>query len=451
MEIQSNKDSSNRRSGLILAGGWEDTDGFLLVFPTSLALARGVREEENPKATRRVFACAWTVFFFHGMSPGFWLPAVTNMLKAEGLSNWVALVFLVLPLCSLVSPLIGGALADQRVSANSLYFATSVFGVMVLFAAFWCLDHGMHPWWFISLLGIYSLVSGPSWGLLTTITLTHLPNGERQFPLVRLGATVGWVVAGLMTSYLLRADISPKVGYAAAAARLVGSWVSWYLPHTPPLGTASSWRSRLGLGAFALMKQRDHAVFFAVTTLFCIPLTAFYMYAPELLKVLGDQKPTATMTIAQVSEVIGMLLVGHVMTRFRVKTVLLWALGLSVLRFAMSSYAGATASIPWHVAGIALHGVCYTFYFITAQVFLDRRVDPGLRGQAQGLLAISISGIGPLLGALVCSGLKNHFVTGDGQGWTEFWGALSAMIAFCFLIFLLLYQGLPRTKPVGEP
>lgn len=380
------------------------------------------------------------------MSPGFWLPAITNILTAEGLSGWVALVFLVPPLASLVSPLIGGALADQRVSANRLYVYSSSIGVFALFAAFWCLNHGLHPWWFIGLLGVYSLVSGPSWGLLTTITLTHLPNGEKQFPLVRLGATFGWISAGLMTSYLLAADVSPKVGYAAVAARVCSVFFGWFLPDTPPLGKASSWRSRLGLDGWALMKQRDNAVFFIVTTLFTIPLTAFYMYAPELLKVLGDKKPTATMAIAQISEILGMLFVGHVILRYRMKWILLSALGLSVARFAMSSYAGAVGSIPWHIAGIALHGVCYTFYFITAQVFLDRRVEPGLRGQAQGLLTISSSAIGPLLGALVCNGLRNNYVTANGQGWAEFWGILAAMISVCFFIFLIFYQGISPKK-----
>jgi MFS family permease len=220
--------------------------------------------------------------------------------------------------------------------------------------------------------------------------------------------------------------------------------VAWYLPHTPPLGKASSWQGRLGLGAFALMKQKDNAVFFGVTTLFSIPLTAFYMYSPELLNVLGDQKPTATMTIAQISEVIGMLLVGQVMIRYRVKTVLLWALGFSVIRFLFSSYAGMSGSISWHIAGIALHGVCYTFYFITAQVFLDRRVEPGLRGQAQGLLSMASSGVGPLLGAIICSGLKNYYVTETGHGWAEFWAILSAMIFGCFVIFLICYKSLAR-------
>ena len=304
---------------------------------------------------RRVFTWLWIVFFFQGMTPGFWLPALTNILKAQGLSSWVALVFMVPPVCSIISPLIGGALADQRMAANRLYVWTTLMGAVVLFAAFACLNAHLHPWFFVSLLGLYSLISGPAWGLLSTIALTHLAKGERQFPLVRLGATLGWMLAGVMTSYVLKADTSPVVGFASSITRMLGGLLALMLPHTPPLGTASSWKSRLGLDAFRLMKHRDHCVFFVVTTLFSVPLSAFYMYAPELLKVLGDNKSTATMTIAQFTEVLGMLLVGRVMTKFRVKVVLLWALGLSAFRFALSGYAGATGLMGWHVAGIALH------------------------------------------------------------------------------------------------
>jgi MFS family permease len=393
---------------------------------------------------RTVFAWLWVVFFLHGMTPGFWLPALTNILEAKGLSSWVALVFIVPPFCALVSPLIGGALADQRVAANKLFVWSSLMGSGILLAAFAALNAGWNPWWFVSLLGAYSLVSGPSWGVLTTVALTSLPHGERQFPLVRLGATVGWMLAGVMTSYVLRADTSPVAGFAAAATRFLGGLAGFMLPHTPPLGRASSWKSRLGLDAFSLMKQRDHCVFFIVTTLFSIPLTAFYMYAPELLRHLGDLRSTATMTIAQVSEVVAMLLVGSVMTRFRVKVVLLWALGFSALRFGMSAWAGASGSVNWHISGIALHGVCYTFYFITAQVFLDRRVDPGLRGQAQGLLALVSGGIGPLLGAVICGWLRKHYVDAAGNGWMEFWGILAAMIVVCFVIFAVFYRGLGK-------
>lgn len=419
--------------------------GYRLAFVRGSAYPAAVRDETGErKSSKSGFAWLWIVFFLQGMTPGFWMPALTNILTARGLGDWVTLAFVVPPLGALISPLIGGALADQRFPANRLLVWTSLLGAGTLLAAFSALDAGWNPWWFIGLLGLYSLFSGPSWGLLTTISLTHLPQGERAFPLVRLGATLGWMAAGLLTSYLLRADTSPVAGYASVAARVAGGLMTFMLPHTPPLGSAKSWKSRLGLDAFSLMKHRDHCVFFVTTALFSIPLAAFYIYAPELLKVLGDEHSTATMTIAQLTEIVAMLVVGSVMMKFRVKWILLWALGLSVVRFGLSAYAGESGQVGWHIAGIVMHGMCYTFYFITAQVFLDRRVDPGLRGQAQGLLALVSSGIGPLVGAVVCGWLRHHLVGEGLDGWAAFWASLAAMIAVCFVIFAVFYRGLGK-------
>jgi len=394
-----------------------------------------------------IFTVLWLVYFFHGMTLGFWMPALTNILNARGLVAWVPAVFIVTPVCALISPLVGGALADQRVAADRLFVWSSMICTVMLVAAFGSLDAGWHPAWFVGLLGLFALFSGPAWGLLTTISLTSLTHGERHFPLVRMGATLGWIGGGLMTSYVLHADTSPLAGYASGVARVLATVVAWWLPHTPPLGRGTSLKSLLGWEAFGLMKQRDNCVFFVVTALFSIPLVAFYMYAPEFLLVLGDHHPTGTMTIAQGLEVVSMLLVGMVMTRFRVKTVLLWALGLAVVRFVMSAYAGVSGAISWHIAGIALHGVCFTFYFITAQVFLDRRVPPGLKGQAQGLLAMVTNGLGPLLGALICGWLHRQCITPDGRGWPLFWLLLAAMIAVCWGVFALFYQGLGRHSP----
>ena len=412
--------------------------------------ARVNRDIHDPRQARKVFAVLWVVFFFQGMTPGFWVPSITNVLAELGLSWWVTLVFLVPPLCALVSPLIGGALADQRVSANRLLVWSTLVGAVALGTAFLTLDAGWHPAWFLGFLAVNSISSGPSWGLLATISLTHLPHGESRYPLVRVGATIGWVVGGLVASYVLRADASITVGYAALASKLLGTLVAVRLPHTPPLGqVAKTWGERLGLGAFRLLKERDQAVFFTVTMVFSIPLTALYMYSPEFLKVLGDPRPTGTMTIAQASEVVAMLALGALMTRFRVKTLLLWALGLCALRYGMSAVAGSNQMIAWHITGIAFHGVCYTFYFITAQVFLDRRVPPEMKGQAQGLLGMVSNGLGPLLGALLCGWLRHAVVTPDGGGWDLFWGILGAIIALCFVAFGLCYRGRPAAVAGG--
>ena len=390
---------------------------------------------------RWVFAAIWLVFFLQGMGPGMWMPALTNILGSMGLREWVPWAFIVSPVCALVSPLIGGALADQRVPANRLFVWSTVVAALGLLAAFWVLEAGWHPLWFLGFLGISSLAGGPAWGLLATISMTHLRHGERTFPLVRVGATIGWIAGGLITSHLLLSDTSVLCGYVSAGVRMAAAFAALLLPLTLPLGRATSWKSRLGLDAFVLMKQRDHLVFFLVTAIYSIPITAIYMYAPEFLKVLGDPRPTGTMTIAQVLEVVSMFALGAMMTRMRVKALLMWSLGLSVLRFALSATAGWTGMIGWHLGGIALHGMCYTFYFITAQIFLDRRVDPGMKGQAQGLLSMVSSGLGPLMGALVCGWLREHLVADGVHGWDAFWMSLSAMAALCFVIFGLFYRG----------
>lgn len=394
----------------------------------------------------RIMRVLWIVFFFQGMALGCWFPSLTNTFGELGLSSWVPVAFMIPPFCALISPLIGGALADQRYAAEVVYRWLSLASAILLILAFLTLDLGLHPLWFMVLLGLHALASGPTWGLLATISLNGLVDPERKFPLVRLGGTLGWIAGGLVTSYLLHADASPESGYAGACARLVIVALAFLLPHTPPLGVIRGWRSRLGFDAFRLLRERDHLVFFGVTCLYSIPIAAFYIYGPEFLKVLGDPRPTGTMTVAQVLEIGCMIGLGSLLARYSVKTVLMWALSLSVLRFAMSAQAGVSSQILWHVGGLALHGVCYTLYFVTAQIFIDRRVDPGLRAQAQGLLMVVTAGVGSLIGTWFCGQLRSGLVQDNGEGWVAFWAVLSGMVAVCTMIFAIFYRGLGKPK-----
>ena len=170
-----------------------------------------------------IFTVLWVVFFFQGMTPGFWVPALTNILRARGLGDWVPAVFVVPPICALISPLIGGALADQRVAADRLLAWSSVICSVVLVAAFACLDAGWHPAWFVGLLGLYSLFSGPTWGLLATISLTGLAHGERQFPLVR-HQQKGVIHAYVALLELPAAESVLKEDSAEAIERGLRSW-----------------------------------------------------------------------------------------------------------------------------------------------------------------------------------------------------------------------------------
>lgn len=390
------------------------------------------------------------MFFLLGMSPGFYVPALTNLLTEKGFSSMIIQwAWLAGPVAALVSPLCVGALADNRFAGEKVMAWLGLISSVLLAAAFLVLDLGLPPWMFVVLMFLCAIVSTPMWSMLATISMVHLRSGEREFPIVRLGATFGWALAGLLTSYVLNADGSVLSGYAAAAVKLLGGFVAFFLPSTPPPGRSRSWRTLLGLSAFRLLKERDHLVFFSVTALWSIPIAAFYMWAPRHLAELGDQRASATMALGQVSEVVSMIALAALMTRFRVKTLLTLALVLSVLRYALFAWSGMVGTRTGLMIGISLHGFCYTFYFITAQLFLDRRVPIEMRGQAQGLLSLFSNGIGTLIGTVLVRLWYDYAVVGDHGSWTTYWTLLAVVIVVITIGFVLLYRGVTPDPDSG--
>jgi MFS family permease len=401
----------------------------------------------NPRTLPKVMAGLFGVFFLLGMSPGYYVPALANILAAKGLgSEWLERAFLAGPIAAMVSPLIIGAMADNRFAAQKVFGWIGLISGVLLVAAFWSLGQAISPWWFIGLLAASSIVAAPMWGMLTSLSMAHLKSGESEFPVVRLGGTLGWMAAGYLTSFVLFADSSPMAGYAAGITRFAGGIAAFFLPNTPPMGSSRSLRTLLGLDAFRLLKERDHLVFFSVTTLLSIPLAAFFMHTPMHLLALGNEKAAATMTIGQISEIAAMLLMAAVMVRFRVKTVLMVALVLSTLRYALFAVAGGTGQGGWLIAGIALHGMCYTLYFITGQLFLDRRVEPGMRSQAQGLLTLASNGVGSVVGTLIARQLYDFTVGGQHGGWATYWWIQAACTAVCVPVLWIFYQGVAAGK-----
>jgi nucleoside transporter len=394
-----------------------------------------------------VISGLWIAFFLWGMAPGYYTPAIPNILKAKGLgSEWLSLAFLAGPVASMISPLIIGALADNRFSAQRVVGFCGIISSCFLASAFAVLDRNGPPAFFISLLACSSIVAAPMASMLATIAMAHLRSGEEEFPIVRLGGTLGWMAAGYITSFIIFADASPKAGYAAAITRCVCGISSFFLSNTPPLGNSRSLRTLFGLDAFRLLKERDHLVFFSVTTLLSIPLAAFFMHTPMHLFALGNDKPTATMTIGQISEIVAMLLMSVVMNRFRVKTVLMFALGLSALRYGLFAVAGMSGASGWLIAGISLHGLCYTLYFITGQLFLDRRVDPGMRTQAQGLLSLASNGVGSVIGTLLAVRLHDFTIGSNNGDWATYWWIQCACIAVCIPVLAIFYQGVAASN-----
>jgi len=339
---------------------------------------------------------------------GAWYVTVGNYMKAHGMFDQVFWAYTVGPIAALISPFFLGMVADRFFSTERVLAAMQFLGA----AAMLCVPFaaGISTELFIIVLLVHMLCYMPTLGLTNTLAFHHIEDQEKQFPVIRVFGTVGWIVANFVVSRLLKADFTEMQFYVTSAAAFGLAVYSLTLPHTPPpaKGQEFSIREILGLDALALMKQRSFAVFLISSFLICIPLAAYYTYAPIFAGKVGYEQPASWMLWGQVSEIVFMLLMPFFFTRLGVKWMLLIGMLAWVVRYGL--FAGAdSADVMWMVfIGILLHGICYDFFFVTGFIYTDKKSTQGIRGQAQGLLVLVTQGLGlgigaPLMGWIVAA------------------------------------------------
>ncbi|MDQ8191951.1 MFS transporter [Roseibacillus persicicus] len=390
------------------------------------------------------------VFFLLAAMPGCWTPVLSIVLEARGWSNLTDWVFVIPSLGAVVSPLLLAAVADQRVNAEKVLAAVMTANAICTASAFWFLGQGNSQAWFLFFLVAKALLGAPAWSLLMSITLTHLTEPERQFGGVRVWGTIGWMMAGWGISWFAL-DESPMTGIVASCIGVIAAGFSLTLPATPPSGIqGKTLAESLGLKAFSILKDRDTAVYFLTAFLFSIPLAAYYVYTPKFLKYLEVENVAMMLSLGQTSEIISMLLMGWVFRRLRVKWIFLLALGAGLLRYAF--YFGGVLSegalpgwgqVVWVAIGIFMHGFCWTLFFESGRLFVDRRVPREVRSQAQALMTVSTGGVATIVGVFFSGWLYRWCVEGDGPGWMGFWAVLVGLCVFSLLVFAIGYKGLP--------
>jgi nucleoside transporter len=246
--------------------------------------------------------------------------------------------------------------------------------------------------------------------LTNTVAFNAMSNPEKQFPLVRVFGTLGWIVANLVVSSLLHADKLATQFYVTGAAALALGVFSFFLPHTPPpsKGQPVSARAILGLDSLSLMRSRSFAVFILCSFLLCIPLAFYYQLAAVFVDAVGYADPGSKMSLGQMSEVLFMVLMPLFFARLGVKYMLLVGMAAWVLRYGLFA-AAADGSVKWMVlAGIVLHGICYDFFFVTGFIYTEKKAGPTIRAQAQGFLVLVTQGLGMLIGAQIAQWLRNR-------------------------------------------
>lgn len=378
------------------------------------------------------------LFFIQGAAMAIWFVPLGPILDAHGMHHIKPFAFAASAIAAFISPLMFGAMADRHVPpAKVLRWLASATSVMTAAVAA-AIQNGLNPWLVLALIQIFSLSYAPMFSISTALVLARLENAQKEFGPIRALATIGWLSGGLLIS-ALNLDRSALAGYLGALFWLIVATFTYFLPalEIPKSAQHLSWHERLGLDALTLLKDRDTRVVFITTTLFNIPLAAFYPYAPTNLHDLGFAHTSAWMSLAQCSEFVAMFSLAWLLHHWRLKWIFACGLAIGVLRFAASAVNTQSSLL----LGVSLHGASFVLVFITAQIYLNQRIDSAWRTRAQALLTLMNNGVGNLVGYLGAGWWFATCARPAGTQWTHFWGALAVMVGGVMIYFLTAYRG----------
>lgn len=395
------------------------------------------------------YAELMVLFFIQAAAMAVWFVPLGPILEAHRLGAIQPFAFAATAVAAFVSPLLFGAMADRHTPPatvlRGLAWSTAV--MMVLIAT--AMQRAWNPWLILALIQVFSLTYAPMFSISTALVFARLADARQEFGPIRSLATAGWM-AGAMLVSLLNLDRSALDIYFGAALWLLVGAFTFFLPplEIPAAAGHLSWRERFGLDALTLLKHRDTRVVFITTTLFNIPLCAFFPYAPVQLHDLGFVHTSAWMSLAQSSELVAMFGLATLLSRWRLKWIFTCGLAFGVARFTLSAWNTPVS----HLLGISLHGASFVLVFITAQIYLAQRIDPTWRTRAQALLTLMNSGVGNLLGYLGTGWWFAACMGPGGEAWPRFWGGLAAAVA-AVMFYFLTYRGRGggKARPLEMP
>jgi nucleoside transporter len=384
---------------------------------------------------------------------GSWFVTLGTYLSSIGFSGAdIGTAYLTNNIGAIISPLFIGLIADRFFSAEKVMAILHLVGGVILYYVSDLTTTSAILTGFL----IYNSCYMPTMALANTVSFNQMNAPDAQFPKIRVWGTIGWIAAGLTISYVLAGQfvdveasaVPMKMG--AAASILMGLYC-FTLPNTPPTNTDEkvSLKDILGLDALALMKDRSFAIFAICSLLISIPLAFYYAFANLYLNELGMESTAAKMSLGQVSEVGFMVLMPFFFRRFGVKWMLAVGMAAWIIRYALFA-AGDMDNMVWMLyGGIILHGICYDFFFVTGQIYVDNKADKKIRASAQSFIALLTYGVGLAIGSSLSGQVVDIFTTDGVKDWNGIWMTPCIIAAVVTAIFLLTFKDNTKLNEVN--
>lgn len=381
---------------------------------------------------------------------------LSNNLNATGAQS--GSVFSTQSWGAIIAPFIIGLIADRYINAEKILGVLHLIGAVLMYQMYKSATVDV----FYPYVLIYMILFMPTLALVNSVSFNQMNNPEKEFSNIRVWGTIGWIVAGLLISYVFHWDGKDNVKqgllkntfFMASIASLVLGLFSFTLPKTPPSKSSSekvSIKEILGLEALTLLKNKNFLVFFISSILICIPLAFYYQNTNDFLNNINVANPTGKMTIGQASEVLFLLALPVFFSKFGFKRTILVGMLAWALRYVLFAFGDAGAFSWMLIIGIALHGVCYDFFFVSGQIYTNSKAGDRYKSAAQGLITLATYGIGMLLGFWIAGKVTDAYKIADHQYDYKMVWLIPAAIAFVVLIiFMLLFKD-EKKQIVTEP
>jgi nucleoside transporter len=384
-------------------------------------------------------------FFIWGgwfVTMGIFLPSTLNASGAES-----ALAFSTQSWGAIIAPFIIGLIADRYFNAERILGVLHLLGAVLMYQ----MAHAANFAVFYPYVLGYMIAYMPTIALVNSVSFNQMTNPAKEFSMIRVFGTIGWIIAGLSISYLFKWDTPEAVADGAlrntflmtGVASLILGVFSFTLPKTPPKGKQDevTVSGILGLDALKLLKDRNFLVFFISSVLICIPLAFYYQHAAQFLGEVGVENPAGKMTIGQISEVLFMLLLPVFFTRFGFKKTILLGMLAWTIRYFLFSIGDAGSGVYLLLIGIALHGICYDFFFVSGQIYTDTKAGDSVKSAAQGLITLATYGVGMLIGFAIAGQITDSYaLTEGGHNWKQIWTFPALFAIGVFALFAVFFK-----------